>query len=85
MSTLKKNTFIWLAPFFQVIHLLLIKNWLHTQQFHDVDDLAAAYGSNEIGNNLLKDPTNAVYVSPEYLGNHIKTIYKYIRLPLLES
>lgn len=52
---------------------------------HDVVDLVAACRSNEVGNNLLKDPTNVAYVPPKYLGKHIKTIYEYIRLPLLES
>ena len=62
---------------------LIIKNWLYTQHVHDVVDLAAACRSNEVGNNLLKDPTNVAYAPPKYLGKHIKTIYEYIRLPYL--
>ena len=83
-TTRHKNRFV-IKSFFRIIMTMVCKNWAHTYNFTNVDNLVAECSGTEIKSHLLTAPKNATYLSPEYISKMIQIIADYVRIPLLST
>ena len=78
------NCFV-IKSFFRITHLLIKKNWVHTNNFKDIFELIADCGGKEVRTHLLNAPKNANYMSPQYIAKYIDIMNRYLEVPILTS
>ena len=59
-----KNRFI-IKSFFQLVFIMVRKNWAHTHNFKEVVELLKQCGDREIETHLLLAPKNATKLPPQ--------------------
>ena len=77
-----QNRFM-MKTFLRIAHFMIIKNQGYTHNFQDVVKLVSYRGGNKVKTHLISSPKNAIYTSPQYIGNFTDITDGYIKLPLL--